>query len=735
MQALLLCLLPVAPWIPAQQEALPRVVVSADDTRIDKSCMVVLAPDQVIADANGDGVIHVVAAGIRVVFAPGSVLRGAAPTIPANELSGVGVRLEGVSDVVLENLAIEGYRCAILATSCDRLRVDGAQLRRNFGQLLKSSPEAEDGSDWLWPHANDEQQWRRNYGAGLSIHRSRDVVVRRVVAREQQNGILLDRVEGAKVYDNDCSFLSGWGLAMWRSSHNLISRNAFDFCIRGYSHGVYNRGQDSAGILAFEQCSNNVFVENSATHGGDGFFGFAGQEALGEGTPPSPDFSCERRGNNDNLFLRNDFSYAAAHGLELTFSFGNQIRDNQFSGNAICGIWGGFSQDTLIAGNHLRANGDRGYGLERGGVNIDHSRGNRLLGNRFEGNRCGVHLWALPTGFSDKPWGLANSLLAEGNLVAGNHFDGDEVAVHLRGAVHAWNKDNVYSAVGEGLQLEGEAKWREPHQDPLPAPGVMAPALGESRPVGARVHLAGRENIIMTEWGPWDHHSPFLQSLRRGPDEHLYKVHPVGVRPKVRSLIGGHADAIQMDFLTDEDGGALISLKPQSPGFHSYSFHVQVGERNLRAHGSMLLADWELTLFASPVDPRQELAAWRAAAEGEGAVHLRTPGLRLPFGSGGPQQLTALAGHAGLPGADHFGTIARTRLRLPAGRWKVQTLSDDGIRVVADGRTLIDNWTWHGPTRDEGVLELEQAAEVDLLVEHFELDGYSVLEFEIVPAD
>ena len=27
-------------------------------------------------------------------------------------------------------------------------------------------------------------------------------------------------------------------------------------------------------------------------------------------------------------------------------------------------------------------------------------------------------------------------------------------------------------------------------------------------PVGARRHLAGRQNIIMTKWGPWDHVSP-----------------------------------------------------------------------------------------------------------------------------------------------------------------------------------------------------------------------------------
>src|SRR5690606_21596369 len=125
-----------------------------------------------------------------------------------------------------------------------------------------------------------DHQWRKNYGAAICIEDSKTVTVVGSKCRRSQNGLLLDRVEKSKIYDNDFSFLSGWGLGMWRSNENVVSRNAFDFCVRGYSHGVYNRGQDSAGILMFEQCSRNVIAENSVTHGGDGIFGFAGKEAL-----------------------------------------------------------------------------------------------------------------------------------------------------------------------------------------------------------------------------------------------------------------------------------------------------------------------------------------------------------------------------------------------------------------------------------------------------------------------
>ena len=118
---------------------------------------------------------------------------------------------------------------------------------------------------------------------------------------------------------------------MYRSSRNKILHNQLDFNVRGYSHGIFNRGQDSADILVFEQCNENTFAYNSATHGGDGFFLWAGQHTMdtGEG------------GCNDNFIYKNDFSYAPTNGVEVTFSK-NYIRDNIIK-ECDNGIWGGYS--------------------------------------------------------------------------------------------------------------------------------------------------------------------------------------------------------------------------------------------------------------------------------------------------------------------------------------------------------------------------------------------------------
>jgi hypothetical protein len=75
--------------------------------------------------------------------------------------------------------------------------------------------------------------------------------------------------------------------------------------------------------------------------------------------------------------------------------------------------------------------------------------------------------------------------------------------------------------------------------------------------------------------------------------------------------------------------------------------------------------------------------------------------------------------------------VARTRLPLAAGVWKISTESDDGVRVSVDRKPVVDNWTWHGPTRDSGTFTIDQERTVQIEVEHFEIDGFATLEFTI----
>ena len=46
---------------------------------------------------------------------------------------------------------------------------------------------------------------------------------------------------------------------------------------------------------------------------------------------------------------------------------------------------------------------------------------------------------------------------------------------------------------------------------------------------------------------------------------------------------------------------------------------------------------------------------------------------------------------------------------------------------------MIENWSWHGPTKDSGTLVLDKKQTVEIVVEHFQIDGYAVLDFSLAP--
>lgn len=737
----------------------PTIDIQADDVSITQSCIVRIAPNAVLKDANGDGVLHIDADGITVEFAPGSILCGATAESPPDQFAGIGIRLHGHKDVTLKNLTVSGFKIAIRADDCPGLTVETSDLSGNYRQHLKSTAQAEDSSDWLFPHNNDKDEWMTQHGAALAVKNASKVTIRHLKVRAGQNGIILDRVTDSAIYDNDCSFLSGWGLALWRSSRNLVCRNALDFCIRGYSHEVYNRGQDSAGLLLFEQCSENVIVENSITHGGDGIFGFAGREALGETPAPVPDFSYTRTGCNDNVIAENDLSYAAAHGLEMTFSQGNRIVKNRLVSNAVCGIWGGYSNDALIAENTFEDNGGMAYGMERGGINIEHGSRNLIVRNTFKGNRCGIHLWWDDDGKMLTMPGVAGAGGGDAadNAITDNTFAGDLLAFQLRDA--SPGKDRVRgtfikgntltdvrepSAIADGIKVResGEPPQTTGAVDELGDGSAGRRRLGDTRPVGNRDSLAGRQNIVMTEWGPWDHESPLMLATSTRETTHHYKLFNFPKDAKVTIAIADDrppSEVVAVHY-SREGNPQLYDIGIKKPGVAAYTLTAEGSGFRQQLKATFVKTDWQISLFTwpgemNPPAPPPNLEEWRALANGPKAIHTHYENVSFPFGIAGPSSITRIPAfvNSGI-GGSLYGLIATASISLPAGTWTISTTSDDGIRVIADGKIVIANWTHHGPTRDSGSIEIPQSRSVPITVEYFQIGGHAVLDFAIEKA-
>lgn len=740
------------------EEALPTVTVDRDDFEIDRSCIVRIPAGLVIEDANGDGVIHVVADGVVVMFEEGSVLQGRAGLDDWlsrgtregegwDTLVGTAITIDAHEGVEIHNARIRGYRNGIVATDAPGLVVRDTELIDLYRQRLTSTATREGSGDWLYPHKNDDNEWLTNYGAAIWAERCHGAHFEGVRVRRGQNGIVLDNTSGAHVTKNDCSFLSGWGLAMWRASHNEITQNRFDFCVRGHVEGVYNRGQDSAGILMFEACTNNSIVQNSCTHSGDGIFGFGGNDAVQEAI-------AGPWGNANNSIASNDLSFAPAHGLEMTFSEGNRVQGNLFEGNAICGMWGGYSQGFEIAFNDFIANGGMAYGQERGGINIEHGADHSIFDNEFINNRCGVRLW----------WDYDRALLAQPGVaqrykgVAGNSIFNNSFVMNLD---HPFGQKQGDEPIMYGIELQNIGDGADFGGPRFGLNAVskelnswdIAPIVAQSMnidkgievlddagwpagnwrigPPPERISPSGREWIICDQWGPWDFQTPLMREHARSGSADIFEVYPrAGSQDGVQvEVLNPH---VEVELVTPESFGGfepwrlIIRSNPQRT-LERYSATVRVGDDWSRTiSGRFISTTWNARCWAWQNDPLVDLDAWRAEAEGVQVTAIDR--LDLPFGNSGPSRVN----HAlTVSERDRFAVIAETEIALPEGTWKLSTLSDDGIRVFVNGEVVLERWDIHGPTPDEAVFEVTDDTPTRIKLEYFENDGYATLGLDL----
>jgi len=679
--------------------------------------------------------------GVTVDFG-GATLLGSGEGADPDAFTGVALELHGRSNVTIKNLNAHGFKVAIQASKCTGLVIEGCDVSRNFRQRLGSTPEREASSDWLWPHNNDNDEWVSRYGAGISIVDGKNVTLVRNRARDGQNGILLTRTTDSFVLDNDMSYLSGWGLGMYRSSRNEVSGNRFDYCVRGYSHGVYHRGQDSTGILVFEQCSDNVFARNSATHGGDGFFLYAGHETTQR---------TGKGGCNGNLVIGNDFSFAVANGIEATFSTGNRFVANTLI-DCDYGVWAGYSYGNEFVANRIE-------GSLTAGIAIEHGHDNRIERNSLRANRRGIWLWwDEDKEFLESIYGKTQETDSRGYVITRNRFVDETTAVHLTTTADVYFAGNEVRGGEVGLHLDGACSKIEVEKNNFIACSRVIDNASEARISMGRNFIGtgeeggllpetpftldldteaeieklpemrgtiapfpeegaprGRATMVVDEWGPVDASRPRLFPAR------------VSAFGEARIFVLGHGIPFR---IKDVDGQVAISpsegtapatlvVTPMKSGLASFRIEVTAGDVTLTASGTVVRARWNVSFYGwNRVGPGLPPADWTAVLAHDPLRTLETDRLDFRWGGEGPAE--------GLP-ADHFATVAETEIELPAGTFLLRTVSDDGIRVIVDGKIVQEDWTWHAPKELTTELHVNHGKH-RFRVEHFEIDGHAQLQ-------
>src|SRR5262245_46433022 len=311
-------------------DPLPEISIDRDNIRITKS--VRIKPGvYTVADTDGNGVLQIAADNVVVDFRGATLVsRQNVKDGDKERYDGIGIAVNGRQQVVIKNATVQGYRFNLKVEECRELRVEGGDFSHSRAQRIGRGGKPID----IFLDLRHVKAWRE-YGSALWLENCRRSTITGCRAAGAQNGICLVSCRGCTVHDNDMSFNSGWGIALWGSENNVVSWNHADFVNRPCQRG----GGDNAGIAVVSGSHRNFIVGNSMTYGGDGFFLTDG-ENRGERT------------SNDNVVAHNDGSWPDAIAFEGTFSERNVYYKNQ-ANDAHCGFWLGWASNNLVADNTI----------------------------------------------------------------------------------------------------------------------------------------------------------------------------------------------------------------------------------------------------------------------------------------------------------------------------------------------------------------------------------------------
>ena len=651
----------------------------------------------------------------------GATLLGSRDGADPDTMAGVGILVDAGSHITIKNAVIRGYKVAILARRSPDLHLTHNDLSYNWKQRLYSGIEKESLVDWMSYHNNEKDEWLR-YGAAMYLAQCDRAEVDNNTAVQGQNGLMVTSSSGLRIWNNTFQFLSAIGVGLYRVTGSAIMHNRIDWCVRGYSHGFYNRGQDSAGLLMYEQSSNNRVAFNSITHGGDGLFLWAGQSTMdtGEG------------GSNDNEFYRNDVSYAVANGIEATFSR-NRFIDNRIE-ECWHGVWGGYSYESMWQENRFARNQE--------GIAIEHGQRNTINDNVFDSDDIAIRLWQNPS--QDPDWGYPKhrDTKSHGYEIFRNRFRNNKTALQIKDTADVTVAYGTFEKVGTRFALEGATSGLsvdaatspplllKPDTEPLPGGVDAMTKEGERR---------GRDAIIVDEWGPYDWKSPKLwpalaplrgATARQVLDPVRFSVlGPAGSwklvtarGARITPAAGKIGDAITMtpnagpvvdyEISLEYRGGAVTSPRgARTPAGKPYRFGYST---------FFVPIDWTVKFFeyTDATDPVKHPEAFHTLLTGE------------PLKTVTHDRLDYISGRSleeGTP-RDTFAVVAEGAANLPPGDYTLTVISDDGARVWMDGEVVLDSWAPHESRVDRAPIS---GGKRRFKVEYYEIGGFAELRFDV----
>ena len=645
------------------------------------------------------------------------ILKGSNSKKNPDEFVGIGLIIRNSKNVIIKNLKAKGYKVALLAKNTEGLVLDNCDFSYNYRQHLNSTQEKEDVSDWMSYHHNEQDEWLR-YGAAIYLRNCNSAIIKNCRVTGGQNALMMMECDDGMIYNNDFSFNSGIGLGMYHCSRNKVMYNKINFNVRGYSHGVYNRGQDSAGILVYEQSNNNFFYKNSATHSGDGFFLWAGQKTMDNG----------QGGCNDNMIMGNNFSYAVANGVEATFSR-NSIVDNRLF-ECDYGIWGGYSYGSNISSNKFKDN--------RVDIAIEHGQQNKITYNIFYQGKEALRLWARAEQPAD--WGYAKyrDTKSHDYVIAFNNFNNCQTILNVNHTSKINIFSNVYGTDESVFKIDStvtdfDTTINKELYDQLSVDTTVSiPEVPKPNdPFKSAGKLAGRKNILITEWGPYDFRSPIIWDTNPTDAGDTMKFDLLGPsgKWKIKSFKG-------VENISSMKGEFPASITAQKIKGDRIDISIELeytGSSLTTPLGEIIAAGkpykFSFRKFFQPID-------WTVNWYAYDTLLKSSPDGIKPF----KMEKTNVLDYAWWGGikADkqylQFKTVAEGEAKIPKGIYELGVTWDDMVRVYVDDKLIIDEWNPSLYKFDESPhkkIRLNLEGEHSFRVEHVELGGFATLSLKL----
>lgn len=658
-----------------------------------------------------------------------------------DKFTGIAILVKGGKNITIINANIKGYKIALLAQNVSNLKVINCSFSYNYRPKLYSQREYEDFADWLSYHQNDKGEWK-NYGAALYLEACNEALIKGIKVEQGFNGIMLNNCNKCLLIKNIVQFNSGVGIALYRSSENKIMNNKLSWNVRGFSNGYYSRGQDSAGILLYEQSNNNIIAFNVATHCGDGFFLWAGQTTMDSGAG----------GCNDNMIYGNDFSYAPTNGIELTFSR-NVIYNNTISG---CenGIWGGYSYNTLIFANKFRDN--------KRDIAIEHGQDNSIRMNIFNNSIIGIDLWQ---NINQADWGYSKSkdVSSRNYDIERNKFN----LVQTPFSIHSSKDITIsYNQVVSAIELLHEKlpntalsftdndvqgttnwgraeKWKTSNNKAITSaitalPNEYANRLQIPLPINdalvtteEELNKFKRKDIIMNEWGPYNYQYPILYLDEKNKDGYVFQL--FGPKGKWKIINTRGIAVINLENgLSPQEIKAIPKWKDNEDieltiEWKGEAFIDQFGKSHNEGEPILLnysifnpTMKWYMSFYNVPqeydiLNYQNAIDLMKLKPEKRDTVsELRFAWWVPPF-----KTITS----------DRYLTVSETHKNFESGLYNFYISSDDGVIVYIDDKEVFKNWNIHESITDR--INLKLNGEHKIKVIHFNGGGFANIQLRL----